>query len=114
MYYIVDGYKTFHALYSTWIEDANSENPMYNGVDGVTMPKERDEDSGKFTEVVSDEEIISFLSNQDGVVTSKVAKEFDYERPTAYRRLKNLEADGRIESRKVGNSLLWLSIDTDS
>lgn len=76
------------------------------------MPKERDEDSGKFTEAVSDDEIISFIFEQDGVSTADVADEFDYKRASAYRRLKNLEKEEQIKSREVGNSLLWLATDT--
>ena len=71
------------------------------------MPKERDEDSGQFTRAVPDEEIIAHLAEQDGAGTAEVADAFGYERPTAYRRLKDLEEDGVVRSRKVGNSLLW-------
>jgi DNA-binding transcriptional ArsR family regulator len=72
------------------------------------MPKERDEDSGQFTQVVADEEILAFLEEHDGASTADVAEEFDYQRPTAYRRLTDLREDGSVTSREVGNSLLWM------
>lgn len=39
--------------------------------------------------------------------TSEVAEEVGCTRRTAYTRLKEIEDDGRVKSRKVGNSLLW-------
>ena len=71
------------------------------------MVKERDEGSGKFTQSVSDEEIIDFIDDQNGAATAEVADQFDYKRPSAYRRLKSLEEDGHVVSREIGNSLLW-------
>lgn len=72
-----------------------------------SMPKERDPDSGQFTEVVDDEKLIAYLEENDGASTAEVAEQFGYERPTAYRRLKDLRESGAAVSREVGNSLLW-------
>jgi len=72
-----------------------------------SMPKERDEDSGQFTKAVSDDELIAFLADRNGAGTAAIADAFNYERPTAYRRLKALEDHGEVHSREVGNSLLW-------
>lgn len=74
------------------------------------MGKERDE-SGKFIEVVSDGDIVDYLQNTGGASTSEVADEFDYERPTAYRRLSSLEEEEQVQSFKIGNSLLWKAKD---
>lgn len=71
------------------------------------MPKERDEKSGRYTESVTDDEIVGYIRERGGVATSDVATEFDYERPSAYRRLKALEEAGDVEAREIGNSLLW-------
>lgn len=78
---------------------------------GPSMPKERDESSGRYTQSVSDDEIVEFVGKGSGATTSDVASAFDYERPSAYRRLRSLEEDGRVTSREVGNSLLWLPVD---
>lgn len=77
------------------------------------MVKERDEQSGRYTATVDDAEIVAYLRDQDGAGTSDVAERFDYERPSAYRRLKDLESAGRVAGREVGNSILWLATDAD-
>ena len=77
------------------------------------MVKERDEQSGRYTATVDDAEIVAFVRDQGGAGTSDVAERFDYERPSAYRRLKDLESAGRVAGREVGNSILWLTTDAD-
>lgn len=77
----------------------------------ANMVKDRDEESGQYTETVGDDELVAFLSEQGGAGTSEVAAAFDYKQPTAYRRLKQLEDDGRVSSRKIGGSLLWEAAD---
>jgi uncharacterized membrane protein len=74
-----------------------------------SMPKDRDEESGKYTTAVTDEELLDHLEAEGGVATKELADAFSYTRPTAYRRLVDLEDAGRVERREVGNSLLWLS-----
>jgi len=71
------------------------------------MVKDRDEESGQYTESVSDDEILAYLNEEDGAGTTDVADAFDYQQPTAYRRLKNLEEKGKVRSRKIGGSLFW-------
>lgn len=77
-----------------------------------SMVKERDEESGRYTATVSNAEIVDYVRENDGASTSEVAERFDYERPSAYRRLKALEEEGRVTAREVGNSLLW-TLDED-
>lgn len=77
------------------------------------MVKERDEQSGRYTATVDDAEIVAYLRDQGGAGTSDVAEYFEYERPSAYRRLKDLESAGRVAGREVGNSILWLATDAD-
>ncbi|MFC6723507.1 winged helix-turn-helix domain-containing protein [Halobium palmae] len=71
------------------------------------MVKERDEESGRYTKSISDDEILAFVGERGGVGTAEVADAFDYKQPSAYRRLKRLEEEGRVASRKVGNAKLW-------
>ncbi|WP_272046134.1 hypothetical protein [Halorubrum ezzemoulense] len=73
------------------------------------MVKKRDEQSGRYTATVDDAEIVAYLRDQGGAGTSDVAEYFEYERPSAYRRLKDLEGTGRVVGREVGNSILWLA-----
>lgn len=73
----------------------------------VDVTKQRDSDSGKFTETYSDDEILAFLREEGPTGTADVADRFDYEQPSAYRRLRRLQEDGEIQSQKVGNAMLW-------
>lgn len=75
------------------------------------MVKNRDEESGQYTEAVTDDEILAYLSNKNGAGTTDVADHFDYKQPSAYRRLKRLEDEGRVTSREIGGSLLWEAVD---
>lgn len=75
------------------------------------MPKERDEESGKYTTAHTDEDLVDYIKSEGGVATRELAEAFDYARPTAYRRLVNLEDAGKVKRREVGNSLLWMAAD---
>lgn len=77
------------------------------------MVKNRDEESGQYTETVTDDEILAYLSKQNGVGTIDIADQFDYEQPSAYRRLKQLEDEGRVTNRKIGGSLFWETVDQE-
>ena len=72
------------------------------------MPKDRDPDSGQFTKAVGDDALVAHIEEQGGASTSEAATHFDYDRPTAYRRLTKLREQDVVDSREVGNSLLWL------
>lgn len=78
----------------------------------MSMPRERDDESGQFTATVTDAEITDLLAAQNGAGTGEVADAFDIRQPSAYRRLKRLEDAGRVESRKIGGSMLWTATDT--
>lgn len=73
------------------------------------MPgKDREEESGKYTTSYPDSDFLDAIRRLDGIAgTSEVAEEVGCTRRTAYTRLKSLEGEGQISSRKVGNSLLW-------
>jgi len=71
--------------------------------------KDREEDSGKYTTSYSDSDFLDAISRLDGMAgTSDIAEEVDCTRRTAYTRLKSLEDDNQVKSRKVGNSIVWL------
>lgn len=77
----------------------------------MSMPRERDDESGQFTATVTDGEITGLLAEHNGAGTGEVADAFDIQQASAYRRLKRLEDAGRVESRKVGGSMLWTTTD---
>ena len=73
------------------------------------MPgKDREEDSGKYTTSYSDSDFLDAIQELDGLAgTSEIAESVGCTRRTAYTRLQSLESNDRINSRKVGNSLVW-------
>lgn len=76
-------------------------------MDGV-MPKDRDEQTGKYTEQYTPENFLSALKSLgDSAGTQEIADEVDCAYRTAYAKLTELEENGKITSRKVGNAKLW-------
>lgn len=73
------------------------------------MPKDRDEETGKYTESYPYEDFLSALELLDGTAgTQEIADEVGCSYRTAHAKLTELEEDGKIASRKVGNAKLWL------
>lgn len=78
-----------------------------DAMDGV-MPKDRDEESGKYTERYTTEDFLSALESLGGSAgTQEVAEEVGCAYRTAHAKLTNMEEDGQLNSRKVGNAKLW-------
>lgn len=68
---------------------------------------ERDEDSGQFTPTFSDEDFLEAVREEELPTTTEIADAVGCKYRTAYERLKDLEKQGKVRSREVGNSLLW-------
>lgn len=73
---------------------------------GELVPRRRDENTGLYQEVYSDEDIIALLDGTR-LSTTEVANELDYHRTTAHDRLTRLEVEGEVESKTVGNTQIW-------
>lgn len=72
------------------------------------MPKDRDEESGKYTETYPPEIFIKALESLSGAAsTQEVADEVSCAYRTAFAKLSDLEDEGEVTSRKVGNARLW-------
>jgi predicted transcriptional regulator len=69
--------------------------------------RDRDKESGKFTEEYPREDFLEALAELGQSGTTDISDYLGCDRRTAYLKLKSLENDGKIRSRKVGNSLLW-------
>ena len=67
----------------------------------------RDDKSGKFTEEYPVEEFIEAIRDLDSAGTTDIADYVGCDRRTAYLKLQALDEDGKVESQKVGNALLW-------
>lgn len=73
--------------------------------------KDRDEESGKFTETYPPEEFLEALEQLGATGTTDIANFVGCDRRTAYLKLKNLEKEKKVNSQKVGNALLWRRTD---
>ncbi|WP_129116722.1 helix-turn-helix domain-containing protein [Halegenticoccus tardaugens] len=71
------------------------------------MPGADRNDEGKYTDTYDDSAFVAAVQKLDGASTTEVAERIGCDRRTAYLRLKALEEEGRLGSRKIGNALLW-------
>lgn len=72
------------------------------------MPKDRDEETGKYTERYTWESFLSALESLGGSAgTQEVADEVGCAYRTAHAKLTKLEEERKLNSRKVGNAKLW-------
>lgn len=81
-------------------------------VDSFMSSDER-EDTGRYTETVTLDDVLSVFETVDGpVVTSgDVADALDCSRETARRKLRTLEEQERIRSRKTAGRMVWWVVD---
>ncbi len=76
------------------------------------MPRERDEESGKYTDAYTDDAFVDALRALDGLAgTADVAGEVGCSKRHALNRLRELEEAGRVRSTNVGRALAWELID---
>ena len=69
---------------------------------------DRDDESGQYTKTYSQEEFLEALERLGPEAgTQEIADEVGCNRDTAYRRLRNLEEENEVESRKIGMVRLW-------
>ena len=75
-------------------------------VNQKSVPRRRNDESGRYQEVYSDEELLSLLEGTR-LSTSEVADQLGCHRTTAHARLSELENEGKITSNQAGNTLIW-------
>lgn len=75
------------------------------------MPADRDEESGRFREQYPTEMFLKGVEDLDVATTSKVAESVGCSYDLAYRRLKTLAENGKVEKRNIGGSFVWSSVD---
>jgi predicted transcriptional regulator len=72
------------------------------------MPKERDDETGKYTENYPPEKFVSALKELGSEAsTQEIADRVGCAYRTAHAKLSTLEDAGKITSRTVGNAKLW-------
>lgn len=69
--------------------------------------RDRDERSGKFTEEYPSQKFLDALDELGPSGTTDISDYIGCDRRTAYLKLKSLEEEGKVSSKKIGNSLLW-------
>lgn len=73
--------------------------------------RDRDERSGKFTEEYPSQEFLDALAELGPSGTTDISDYIGCDRRTAYLKLKSLEKERKVTSKKVGSSLLWEQTD---
>lgn len=68
---------------------------------------DRDPDSGQFESDSPDDALIDFIRSAQNCSSGDVADEFGFSRRNALERLRGLEADGKLDSEKIGNTNVW-------
>lgn len=78
------------------------------------MPRERDEESGQYTDAYSDDEFLAALAEEDGVAgTTALSEAVGCTSRHALNRLRELEEAGKVKSKDVGRSLVWMLVDDE-
>ena len=72
---------------------------------------EQDKATGKITRQYSDEQFIEVVKDSSPASTREVAEGVGCSSDNAYRRLKDLEEAGKVNSKMAGNSLIWLPVE---
>lgn len=77
------------------------------------MSRDDREDTGRYAETVSIDDVFGVFEAIEGpvVVSGDVAEALDCSRETARRKLRTLEAQGRVASRKAAGRVLWWTAD---
>jgi len=72
------------------------------------MPRDRDAESGKYTDVFSDNDFIEAIQTEGGLAgTTTIAEIVGCTRRQALNRLKKLREQNKVTSKDVGRSLVW-------
>lgn len=71
------------------------------------MQPAQDQETGRFKTVYHDEDLIDILDDEGPTGTRDVANTLGSTRVHAYNRLRELEEEGRVSSRKIGGSRVW-------
>ncbi len=74
----------------------------------IRLMPDRDKETGRYTGEYSDEDFLNAITEQEGIAgTGEIADRIGCAHDTAYKRLQQMEDNGIVSSKKVGNTLLW-------
>lgn len=75
------------------------------------MPCTQDRETGWFTTVYDDREILNQLDTTTGTGTNTVAEALGCTTTHAYRRLRTLTDEGAVQSQTIGGTRIWTRAD---
>lgn len=78
------------------------------------MSDERRNDRGQFAPQYSDSEVLDAVREHEPAGTTEVANTLGCTTQNADYRLRKLQEGGRVESKKVGRSLVWMLADGEA
>ena len=67
--------------------------------------------TGEFEATFTDEELVDAVRENEPASTKEVGDAVGCSRQNADYRLRNLEDEGRVKSKMVGNSLVWMVVE---
>jgi hypothetical protein len=73
----------------------------------TVVTRDRDEDSGRFTEQYPENAFLEAIERLDTATTTKIAEEVGCSYDLAYRRLNSLLSEEKVERKQVGPSFVW-------
>lgn len=78
------------------------------------MSREEREESGRYAEIVTLDDVVGVFEIVDGpiVTSADVAAALDCSRETARRKLRSLEEQGLVASRKTAGRVVWWQVDS--
>jgi predicted ArsR family transcriptional regulator len=78
------------------------------------MPRDRDDKTGRFRESYPAGAFVEALEELGPSGTQDVADEVGCKYRTAHAKLSELEEEGHVTSRKVGNAKLWSAVEGEA
>lgn len=85
--------------------------PHLSATDTMTqlmVERERDEETGKYQTKFTDGEFLDAVEELEPATTQEVRERVGCAYRTCHERLSMLKGGGEIDSRKVGNTILWI------
>ena len=77
----------------------------------TVSPRERDEETGKFSQQYEQEQFFEAIEELDTPTTAAISEHVGCSYDLAYQRLNGLEADGLVTKDDVGGTFLWRQAD---
>jgi len=82
---------------------------------GAVVPRERNDETGQFRKTYTPEKALAAIEEYDGAAsTAEVEETLGCSRRLALNLLHELEDEGRVSTREISNTYLWMISEDDS